>query len=35
MLKADNNNDYTDNQALDEKHIWQKQYIVLRSEIWA
>ena len=34
MLKADNNNNYDYDQASGEKHTGQKQYIILRTEIW-
>ena len=34
MLKADNNNNYNYDQALGEKHAWQKQYIIFRPKVW-
>ena len=34
MSKVDNYNDYNYNQALGEKHIRQKWYIIPGSEIW-
>ena len=34
MSKIDNNNDFNYNQALGEKHMGRKQYIIPRLEIW-
>ena len=33
MSKADNNNDYNYDQALGEKHGWQRQQIIPRPEV--
>ena len=35
MLKIDNNNNYDYNQALGEKHAWQKQHIIPETKVRA
>ena len=34
ISKADNNNNYDDDKAMDEKHMGQGQYIISKSEVW-
>ena len=35
MSEVDNDNNYHYNQALGEKHVWEKQYIISILEVWA